>query len=115
MTTEALFRASASPSPVRVLTPESGDAAIASCPCSRSFLTSLDPISPLPPITTIFMIASALFRLLLVVVEGCDRYDVERVCGMFMDDSRGGRSKLGSRASDKYRQNSAGSIEIESS
>src|SRR5262249_48373056 len=57
-TTEAPFSTSASPSPVSVLTPEFGDAAIASYPCSRNFVTSFDPMSPLPPITTIFTIAS---------------------------------------------------------
>src|SRR5215510_810226 len=61
-TTEAPFRASASPSPVTVLTPELGDAAIASCPCSRSLMTSFDPIRPLPPITTIFIIVSFIFE-----------------------------------------------------
>src|SRR5260370_13069025 len=55
-TTDAPFSASASPSPVRELTPELGDAATASCPCSRSLVTSLDPMSPLPPMTTIFII-----------------------------------------------------------
>src|SRR5205814_8168868 len=55
-TTEAPFSTSASPSPVRVLTPVLGDAATASCPCSRSLLTSFDPMSPVPPITTIFII-----------------------------------------------------------
>src|SRR5262249_32746179 len=61
-TTEAPFRASASPSPVRVLTPELGDAATASCPFSRSFLTSFDPMSPVPPITTIFIFVSLIFQ-----------------------------------------------------
>src|SRR6266513_1553571 len=56
-TTDAPFSASASPSPVMELTPDLGDAATASCPRSRSLLTSFDPISPLPPITTIFIIA----------------------------------------------------------
>src|SRR6516162_7176027 len=56
--TDAPFSASASPSPVSVLTPELGDAAIVSCPCSRNLATSFDPMSPLPPITTIFMITS---------------------------------------------------------
>src|SRR6266699_266891 len=56
-TTDAPFSASASPSPVRELTPDSGDAATASCPCSRSLLTTFDPISPLPPITTLCIIA----------------------------------------------------------
>src|SRR4030095_729137 len=44
------------PSPVSVLTPELGDAATASCPRALSFVTSLDPIRPLPPITTIFIL-----------------------------------------------------------
>src|SRR3989442_3358826 len=57
-TTEAPFSTSASPSPVRVLTPELGDAGTASCPCLRNQVTTLDPISPVPPITTIFMIVS---------------------------------------------------------
>src|SRR5262249_20869477 len=56
ITTEAPFNASARPSPVRELTPEDGDAATTSCPRSRSFPTSFDPMSPVPPITTIFMI-----------------------------------------------------------
>src|SRR5690348_13881532 len=55
-TTEAPFSTSASPSPVRVLTPVLGAAATASCLCSRSLLTSFDPMRPVPPITTIFMI-----------------------------------------------------------
>src|SRR5262249_2691274 len=53
--TAAPFTASASPSPVRLFTPELGAAASASCPASPSFLTSLDPMRPVPPITTIFM------------------------------------------------------------
>jgi hypothetical protein len=44
-TVEAAFSASASPSPVRVLTPVLGAAATASYPCSRSLLTSFDPIA----------------------------------------------------------------------
>src|SRR6267143_1246303 len=58
MTTEVPFSTSASPSPVSVLTPVLRDAATASCPCSRSLLTSFDPMSPVPPITTIFIIVS---------------------------------------------------------
>src|SRR3954464_11763258 len=54
-TTDAPLRMSASPSPVRVLTPVLGAAATASCPCSRSLGTSFDPMSPVPPMTTIFM------------------------------------------------------------
>src|SRR5262245_3427528 len=60
-TTEAPFSTSARPSPVRVFTPVLGAAATASCPCSRSLLTSFDPTSPVPPITTIFMIDSSIF------------------------------------------------------
>src|SRR6185503_15825003 len=54
-TTSAPARASFRPSPVRVLTPVSGDAASGSWPAPRSFSTSFDPISPVPPITTIFL------------------------------------------------------------
>src|SRR5262249_9123990 len=46
---------SASPSPVIVLTPESGDAATTSWPFCRSLFTSFDPVRPVPPMTTIFM------------------------------------------------------------
>src|SRR5215470_7133219 len=52
-TTSAPASASASPSPVRVLTPEEGEADTASWPRSRGI--SFLPMSPLPPITTIFM------------------------------------------------------------
>src|SRR5262245_57938256 len=52
-TTSAPASASASLSPVRVLTPEEGEADTASWPRSRGI--SFLPISPLPPITTIFM------------------------------------------------------------
>ena len=41
---------------MRVLTPVSGDAATASWPCSRSLVTSFDPMSPVPPMMTSFMI-----------------------------------------------------------
>src|SRR5215510_5758256 len=57
-TTDAPFIASASPSPVTEFTPDLGEASTASCFCSRNLVTTLDPISPLPPITTIFTIAS---------------------------------------------------------
>src|SRR5215467_13896219 len=46
------------PSPVRVLTPDDGDAGTASWPRSRRMVTSFFPMSPLPPITTIFMLIS---------------------------------------------------------
>src|SRR5262245_17044168 len=54
-TTAAFASASAKPSPVMVLTPVFGAAAIASCPFRLSFSTTFDPIRPVPPITTIFM------------------------------------------------------------
>src|SRR5262245_16308580 len=54
-TTSAPASASASPSPVRVLTPEEGEADTASCLAPRSRGISFLPMSPLPPITTIFM------------------------------------------------------------
>jgi hypothetical protein len=38
-----------------VLTPVFGAAASASCPFCFSFATTLDPINPVPPMTTIFM------------------------------------------------------------
>src|SRR5262249_17487259 len=52
-TTFAPASAWASPSPVRLLTPEEGEADTASWPRSRGI--SFLPMSPLPPITTIFM------------------------------------------------------------
>src|SRR5262249_3675616 len=54
-TTSAPASSSDSPSPVRVLTPEEGEADTASCPAPRSRGISFLPMSPLPPITTIFM------------------------------------------------------------
>src|SRR5262245_62248929 len=55
-TTDAPSRTVASPSPVSVLTPVSGDAGTASWPCSRSLATSFDPMRPVPPMMTSFMI-----------------------------------------------------------
>ena len=54
-TTAAPFKASASPSPVTALMPELGDEATTSCPSAPSFVTSFEPMSPLPPTTVIFM------------------------------------------------------------
>src|SRR5262249_39515086 len=48
--------ASASPSPLMVLTPDEGEADTASWPRPRSRGISFFPMSPLPPITTIFML-----------------------------------------------------------
>jgi hypothetical protein len=55
-TTDAPTKTSVSPWPVSVLTPDESDAGTASCPCALSFLTSFDPMRPLPPMTTIFML-----------------------------------------------------------
>src|SRR3954454_10284895 len=54
-TTEAPTRTSASPSPVSVSTPEAGEAATASCPWRLRSVTTFDPMRPVPPMTTIFM------------------------------------------------------------
>jgi hypothetical protein len=48
-----------------VLTPDFGDAAIASWPCSASLATTLEPMSPVPPTTTTFVILD-LPRILLI-------------------------------------------------
>ena len=53
-TTCAPSRAADTPSPVRVFTPVFGATATASWPCSDSFATTLEPISPVPPTTMIF-------------------------------------------------------------
>src|SRR5262249_17748977 len=55
-TTWVPLSALASPSPVRVLTPDEGDAETASWPRSRNRGIHFFPMSPLPPITMIFML-----------------------------------------------------------
>src|SRR5262245_42813794 len=55
-TTSAPASASARPAPVMVLTPDEGAAATASWPRSRRRGISFFPMSPVPPITTIFML-----------------------------------------------------------
>src|SRR5947209_1448362 len=52
----APLSASATPSPLSVSTPDRGEAETASWPNSRSWATTCEPISPLPPMTTNFMI-----------------------------------------------------------
>src|SRR4029079_12769367 len=54
-TTCAPSSASARPSPVIVLTPVLGAAARASCPRWVSLLTTFEPMSPVPPMTTTSM------------------------------------------------------------
>jgi hypothetical protein len=48
-------RVSLSPSPVMVLTPLCGEAAMISWPPWRRMATVFEPIRPVPPMTTIFM------------------------------------------------------------
>src|ERR1041385_3573151 len=57
ITTCAPAMASFSPAPVMVLTPVLDEAATTSWPRPRRMATVFEPIRPLPPITTIFMIA----------------------------------------------------------
>src|SRR4051812_9647521 len=54
-TTAVPLRTSATPSPVSVLTPVSGDAATASWRSRRRSRTTLEPMRPVPPMTTIFI------------------------------------------------------------
>jgi hypothetical protein len=56
ITTCAPAMASLSPSPVMVLTPVLGEAAMTSWPRCRRMVTVFEPIRPVPPITTIFMV-----------------------------------------------------------
>jgi len=56
-TTDAPTSTSDKPSPVTAFTPVDGAAATASCPCSVKVCTTFDPIRPVPPITTIFMLS----------------------------------------------------------
>src|SRR5262249_56806473 len=58
ITTCALAVASLSPSPVMVLTPLLGEAATTSWPCWRRMATVFEPIRPVPPLTTIFLLYS---------------------------------------------------------
>ena len=52
--------ASLSPSPVMVLMPFWGEAATTSWPPWRRMATVFEPIRPVPPMTTIFMVSSRL-------------------------------------------------------
>lgn len=55
-TTSAPVSTSATPSPVSVFTPVFGEAGTASWPWPARLSTSLEPMRPLPPMTTIFMV-----------------------------------------------------------
>jgi hypothetical protein len=81
---------------VTVLTPVLGAVATASCPCSRSWLRSFDPMSPVPPTTTIFMIISfVLFDSLHAVVGVFGRTLIYRALLPVRDFLRGFFSLLG--------------------
>src|ERR1700753_2255814 len=56
ITTFASAKASLSPSPVMVSTPLVGEAARTSWPLWRRMATVFEPIRPVPPITTTFMV-----------------------------------------------------------
>ena len=56
ITTCAPAMASLSPSPVMVLTPRLGEPATTSWPPWRRMATVFEPIRPVPPIATIFMV-----------------------------------------------------------
>lgn len=56
-TASAPSRARSRPAPVMVSTPVPGEAATASCPWSANMATTLEPISPVPPKTTTFMMS----------------------------------------------------------
>src|SRR6185437_5363222 len=58
ITTCAPATASLRPSPVMLLTPLLGEAATTSWPSWRRMATVFEPIRPVPPITTIFMLIS---------------------------------------------------------
>src|SRR5262252_2210014 len=63
--------ASLRPSPVIVLTPVLGEAATTSWPPWRRMATVLEPIRPVPPITTIFIANLPLRRQQAVLCDGC--------------------------------------------
>src|SRR5262245_4620227 len=63
ITTCAPAMASLSPSPVMVLTPLLGEAATTSWPRWRRMATVFEPIRPVPPMTTIFMVSLPCRRL----------------------------------------------------
>jgi len=54
-TTPVPLGASGKPRPLSRPGPVSGDCGIASCPLALRILTTCDPMSPVPPMTTIFI------------------------------------------------------------
>src|SRR5436190_5337070 len=68
-TTCAPASAAASPSPVTELMPREGDAATTSWPCCRRLLTSLVPMSPVPPMMTIFILLFLVSEVLVFITR----------------------------------------------
>src|SRR5205814_3101804 len=74
ITTCAPATASLRPSPVMVLTPLLGEAATTSWPRWRSMATVFEPIRPVPPMTTIFIVYAPL------MTEDLDCIEFKRGC-----------------------------------
>src|SRR3954447_13650099 len=84
--------ASLSPSPVIVLTPLLGEAAMTSWPPWRRMATVFEPIRPVPPITTIFMV---------------DPHFVDDLRSPVIKDHPYGFEKVGSSANEKNSRTAA--------
>ena len=61
-TTSAPFSASGRPRPLSRSTPVDGDCGTASCPLAFRILTTCDPMSPVPPMTAIFISLTSFAR-----------------------------------------------------
>src|SRR4051812_7485390 len=84
--TSAPATALARPSPVSESTPDRREAAITSCPCALSLVATFEPISPRPPMITIFMINLSELRLPVgfgaVPANSGDRVDLQTDQGL---------------------------------
>src|SRR3954471_14181920 len=92
-TTSAPWSAVSSPSPVIRLTPLDREYGIASCPAAFRIVTTCDPMSPVPPITAIF-IASHTFPLIACRQP---RQGRPRVCDRPTGSARRGRRRRDDR------------------